>query len=686
MKLSRGDLRLIESKASLARVIKRARANVNDYGLYVLGIEDCAMHREWQAFLSEPGKFKVIVAPRDHGKCLVEGELILGADGVAVPVEKWRGGEVLSLDPGSLEIKPAFSPSSFFSAYKKSYEIVTATGRRARVSWDHPFLRGLEWVKAEDLRVGDKVVVAVLGPEGYEIGSDIVVKKKFIGVQPCYGIEVDGLHNFVTGDGFITHNTSQIPIKRGSWEIGRNPAIRIKIGSHNDGKAAAICSALRSLIEYNERFRLVFPWVKPGYPWSSHLLSVVADGRWDFKSTCPGLNKDPTVEAMGITSGITSARADLLILDDVCDWRNSVSQPKLRETVKSSFRSAWLNTLEEDGRCWILGTLWHEKDLLSEIVEQARRGDKIPWKVRFYAIDENLNPLWPEKWSREALAERLGVLGLQIFDLAFRNRPLSDEDVFVADDELISALTTSRPVLKLVYMGVDPASSLSGRGSKSAIVVGGYDESLRKWATYFDIGRYSPTELATRILIAYLKFRPTTIMVETNGFQVALLDLVRSLSYIQVVRTYPEVRDFLVEEMSVAGMETSESSIEEYFKRKCEGMPLEAFFTSEEKRSLISGIPALMNELSRGEWSFWSDHPYDLICECPACEFVRSVSRYRLSRKTGDPLMAWWLMWQAMRLEGGASFDVIGIPSSKDIERPRAPGGGRVNFLGLRPR
>ena len=61
----------------------------------------------------------------------------------------------------------------------------------------------------------------------------------------------------------------------------------------------------------------------------------------------PGVTarRDPSVQASGIF-GRTGGRADIIWLDDVCDLRNAVLQPALRQQVKESVANIWLPMLD----------------------------------------------------------------------------------------------------------------------------------------------------------------------------------------------------------------------------------------------------------------------------------------------------------------------------------------------------
>jgi predicted phage terminase large subunit-like protein len=146
---------------------------------------------------------------------------------------------------------------------------------------------------------------------------------------------------------------------RVSWEIGKNPLIRVKIVGSSDDEATKTVTMIRKVIQ-SEEYRKVFP-------------SIEADkdstwGNTSFTVKRSRFLRDPTVEAVSVF-GRAGGRSDLLIADDICDLRNAVQQPSLREQVKDAWKSIWLPTLDRSGkrpRIWKFGTPYHVADITAE--------------------------------------------------------------------------------------------------------------------------------------------------------------------------------------------------------------------------------------------------------------------------------------------------------------------------------
>src|SRR4051812_22682260 len=148
------------------------------------------------------------------------------------------------------------------------------------------------------------------------------------------------------------HGKSTQVCARLVWELGRNPGLRVRIVCATEALAAERGRFVRRAIEANPAVRKVFPHLTPGQPWSDTRLTVAR----------PSDVIGPSLTAVGVGSGSTGARADLLVCDDIVDVKSLASRAE-RDRVKDHFRNNLMNLLEPDGRFWGLCTPWHRDDL-----------------------------------------------------------------------------------------------------------------------------------------------------------------------------------------------------------------------------------------------------------------------------------------------------------------------------------
>src|SRR5262249_55028394 len=79
------------------------------------------------------------------------------------------------------------------------------------------------------------------------------------------------------------------------WELGRNPALRVKIICATEDIAAERSRFLRDAIEHNDHLREVFPHLRPAEPWTASAFTVAR----------PASVIGPSVAAFGIGAGST---------------------------------------------------------------------------------------------------------------------------------------------------------------------------------------------------------------------------------------------------------------------------------------------------------------------------------------------------------------------------------------------
>jgi len=146
---------------------------------------------------------------------------------------------------------------------------------------------------------------------------------------------------------------------RVAWEIGRNPLVRVKIVGSSDDEATKTVTLIRKIVQ-SEEYRKVFPEIEPD-----------SDSTWgntSFTVKRSRFMRDPTVESVSVF-GRAGGRSDILVADDICDLRNAVQQPAMREQVKEAWRTIWLPTLDRskpNPRIWKFGTPYHVADITAD--------------------------------------------------------------------------------------------------------------------------------------------------------------------------------------------------------------------------------------------------------------------------------------------------------------------------------
>jgi len=177
---------------------------------------------------------------------------------------------------------------------------------------------------------------------------------------------------------------------------------------------------VRLHIESNDRVQEVFPYeeindrrygLAPSNPWGTESITV-KNNRMDGA---------PSVYAVGLEGSISGIRADVIIVDDLVDMNNVMTDSQ-RDKVNSFWDNVVLPTLNPDGRIFCVGTRWHAKDFYSRLLEDPMYKDNTfifpalkldEHGELFVNEDGEYESYWPDRWPVEKLLktkERMGSL------------------------------------------------------------------------------------------------------------------------------------------------------------------------------------------------------------------------------------------------------------------------------------
>ncbi|MBM3982468.1 MAG: hypothetical protein FJ304_19800 [Planctomycetes bacterium] len=285
------------------------------------------------------------------------------------------------------------------------------------------------------------------------------------------------------------------------WELGKNPALRVKIVCATDAVAAERTRFLRDTIALNPRVRRAFPALRAGAPWGAGAFTIPRVAQ----------TVGPSVAAFGLGSGSTGTRADLLVCDDVVDVR-ALHSRAARDRAADLFTNNLLNLLEPDGRFWGLCTPWHADDL------NARLKKSGAYPLFRHAVGPDCEPVWSEKWPAERLRARRAEIGTAAFARGYRLVPITEEDAPIRPAWV--RVWTEPAEFDSVVLSVDPAVSTAERADNSALVVLGRTSAAG--APEVRVLACAARRLAAPDLVALIdefdrRWNPGVILFETNA-------------------------------------------------------------------------------------------------------------------------------------------------------------------------
>lgn len=399
------------------------------------------------------------------------------------------------------------------------------------------------------------------------------------------------------------------------WELGRStmprfawwPDLRVKLFQNTDTKAMESIILVRNQIRNNPRIRAVFPKLvpDPDSEWSQHRLYIKRkDGQ-----------KDASFEGRAILSAATGGRADLIILDDVCDFKNSVLEPATRDKILAVLNADIVNLGEPQTRKIAIGTAWHELDANAALQKNPT------WRWQVWRIQDEpgapMRVLWPGKWDIPALERRLEEIGHLEFNRGFNNWPLGEEESIVNWESVKACM--------------DPSITLGERPFSTGTIVAGYDLAIGKsdQASYFAAtvlgrsgdGRIIPLEMVRtrcpfRQQVDTIKridaqWKPVVHVVENNAYQQALVDQVR---------------------------------------QEAEWLNVEEFTTGKQKSDPFIGLPSIGPVFDQHKMVIPTGGGHDgmnTACECSMCAFLRELRWFPAS--TTDMVMSFWFALSRIR-------------------------------------
>lgn len=215
------------------------------------------------------------------------------------------------------------------------------------------------------------------------------------------------------------HLTETLP----SYYLGKFPDDRVIVASYGEGFAVRFGKKNRQKAEAygSDLFNVKL----------SNASASATD--WEIEGTRGGMI------SRGIMSGVTGQGADLMIIDDPIKNREEANSEVYRDKLWDEWVDSLSTRLHPGAIVIIIMTRWHEDDLVGRLLNEEY-GKVLDWDVinlplecdEKHISDEGnpLNreigdPLWPEAYGKDFIAERRGHP--QSFNSLYQGRPTAQE-------------------------------------------------------------------------------------------------------------------------------------------------------------------------------------------------------------------------------------------------------------------
>jgi hypothetical protein len=430
--------------------------------------------------------------------------------------------------------------------------------------------------------------------------------------------------------------TVAISVGRVLWELGRDPNLRIVIVSETDEKAEEIVSAIRRYIDESTELKLVFPKLRPAKAkrgaragreekWTDHRITVE---RTSFA-------RDPSIRACGVFGSIQGARADLVIVDDVCTYRTARTKGQ-RKKLSAWFKQTIASRLTRRARIVFLNTAYHPDDLVHEYAKRPG------WIARRFPMRDPITgkPTWPGRYDLATIAQKVDILGGEGAPETYRQidcRAVREGSVHFKEDWVERALELGDglgliqslapqdiPAGAFTVTGVDiGVGKHEGSGRSCIFTLLVYPRGARftdeggnevvyppgsRQVLSVESGHWDGPEIVKRARRAHERFG-SVVFVETNATQMLLMHFMQQQAYDE---TGHEVRPF----------------------------PVLAFQTGVNKWHPALGVTAIGIEMSQGRWIIPNDNG---VCAPEIAEWLGEIYAFSPDTHTGDRLMACWI-------------------------------------------
>jgi hypothetical protein len=340
-----------------------------------------------------------------------------------------------------------------------------------------------------------------------------------------------------------------------TYRVVRDPNINVLIVSKTREQAAKYLYAIKQRLTHPRYADLQVAFgPADGFratadQWSQSKIYLGGDARDSGE-------KDPTVEALGMGGQIYGSRANLIVLDDVVTLSNAGEWAKQQDWIRQEVAS---RLPPGGGQLLVVGTRVAPVDLYRELRNPEHYTDgKVPWTylampavLRYQDDPADWETLWPvcdvpldefdppiadglfERWSGRRLDSVRNEVGPGKWSLVYQNLDVSQDAIFdpVCVRGAVNGMRKPGPLIAGAaghpvesqhfyrVIGLDPAMS-----GETAAVAYAVDRRTQK-RYVLDVNVIAaPTPAAIKSLLFDWtdKYRPNTVIVESNAFQLFL--------------------------------------------------------------------------------------------------------------------------------------------------------------------
>ena len=292
-----------------------------------------------------------------------------------------------------------------------------------------------------------------------------------------------------------------------AYLMGKLPQSKLIVGSHTAELAQRFGRMIRNLVD-DERYSEIFPEMKLS-------ADSKAAGRWN---TAQG------GEAFFIGKGgaMTGRGGDVVILDDILDEQDAVSETAMENTWEW-YTSGPRQRLQPNGTIIVINTRWKMDDLSGRLLRQQGQLKADQWEIlEFPAILPSNTPLWPEYWSLDELEKVKMSIGLKKWNAQWQQQPTNDDGAILKREWWRKWKHDEPPSCEYILQTMDTAYSKKETADFSVIATWGVfhasaDSGPNLILLSVQKGRWDFPELKRIARSEYLYWNPDNVLIEAKA-------------------------------------------------------------------------------------------------------------------------------------------------------------------------
>lgn len=359
----------------------------------------------------------------------------------------------------------------------------------------------------------------------YDIASDFIQRKKY--PKACYIAPRGHAKSSVVG--------GVLPLYHIFEEDPGKPKFVLLLAK-TGGHPQRLLQTITDCIEYSPNFRREY-----GY-WGRYSARKWRDDFVILKDGTMIMARGTGQQVIGLKS--LHQRPTLIVADDLEDIENTSTAERMEKNLEWLLRQLVPTRDIERARVIVIGTPQHQNCMVENL---ARFGD---WHTRRYSalLEDDTKILWPGgPWTLEMLlAEKKAAIDngrLSYFMREYQCLVTTDEQdrlhepkhydgalVQEYGEQFIDLVTSegTRRVPVNVFIGIDPATSISERADYTAIVPVAVDKERNFYVLPYVRRRMRPSETISEILRLNRQLRPRGVAIEATAAQETFRDILRN--------------------------------------------------------------------------------------------------------------------------------------------------------------